>query len=152
MRIPTPKAGRVHVAEDFCPPRFTKRAERLDLNPGIAMDLTVGWDLNDPRHIAAAWRYLKEVKPYLLVGSPECKAFSQLAALNRGKPGYDAALKEGLAHLRITCEMYAYQHRQGRLFLHEHPWAASSWGLKMLQAVLDLPGVERVRADQCMFG
>ena len=55
----------MHVTEVFSPPRFTARAKHFNLNAGLAMDLRTGWDLSNPRHKEAAWRYLKLVKPIL---------------------------------------------------------------------------------------
>ena len=104
--IPAAKSsGRTDVAEIFCPPRLTARTSKFKLIPGLALDLRTGWDLDDPRHVAAAWKYLKEAKPYLLLGSPECKAFSQMKFLNRHSPSYAATLAKGMKHLKLVCEM-----------------------------------------------
>ena len=142
----------VDCAEVFCPPRLTERAGLHGVNPGIAMDLRTGWDLNDPRHVEAAWRYIKLVKPLVLLGSPECAPFSVLRGLNQHKPGYAEKLREGMQHLKLCCELYTYQVRCGRFFVHEHPWSASSWGVSLMQDVLKLPGVQTAFVDQCMFG
>ena len=40
----------------------------------------------------------------------------------------------------------------GRAFIHEHPAGASSWGLGMVKAIIELLGVYRVHVDQCMYG
>ena len=101
FKLPNPKGKRHDVAEVFCPPRFTPRASRFGLLPGLAFDLRSGWDLDDPRHIAALWRYLDMVKPYLVVGSPECKAFSQLRHLNKDHKDYDETLRKGMKHLKL---------------------------------------------------
>ena len=142
----------VDVAEIFCPPRSTARASRHKLNPGLALDLRTGWDLSDPKHISAMWRYLDRAKPMLVVGSPECSAFSKLATLTKCKPAYAKTLRDGLSHLRLMCRVYEYQQQQGRLFLHEHPDGASSWGTGAMQRILALPGVMRVYVDECMYG
>ena len=78
-----------HAAEVFCPPRFTARASKFKLQPGISMDLRTGLHLNDSKYLQAAWRYLKEVKPYLLIGSPERDANNQLQLYKySGTPDY----------------------------------------------------------------
>ena len=141
-----------HVSEIFCPPRFTARCNRLGLTPGLAMDLRTGWNFDEPADRDAAWKHLKHEQPYLLIGSPECKAFSQLRYLHSGSAKYAETLKKGLEHLRLVCAMYKYQVEHGRLFLHEHPWQASSWSARCVQEVLELPGVEVAYCDQCMFG
>ena len=40
----------------------------------------------------------------------------------------------------------------GRLFLHEHPAGASSWGLEEVRGLEKEMGVTVVTADQCMYG
>ena len=140
------------VVEIFSPPRFTARARRHKLNPGLALDLRTGWDLSCPKHVDAMLRYLDRVKPMLVIGSPECKAFSSLAVWNRNKPSYAKTLAEGLQHLRLCCQVYEYQRANGIFFLHEHPNGATSWGTGIMQKVLQKPDVRRVYADQCMYG
>eukprot|EP00969_Alexandrium_andersonii_P267610 11826481-Alexandrium_andersonii.AAC.1 len=44
------------------------------------------------------------------------------------------------------------QHQAGRLFVHEHPAGASSWGRPSVKAVMDLEGVKVANFDQCRFG
>ena len=145
-------AGTVHVAEIFCPPRFTASAKRFGLLPGMAMDLKNGWNLDDPKQVEEAWTYLRTARPYLLVGSPECKAFSALQTLNKRDAKYYETLAKCTAHLELVCQMYKFQHSQGRLFMHEHPWGASSWHLKCVQEILKLPNVSVAYCDQCMLG
>ena len=74
----------VHVSEVFSPPRCIAVASRFGLNPGLAFDLRTGRDLNDRDHLAELWDYLATERPLLVVGSPECTAFSNLQYLNRG--------------------------------------------------------------------
>ena len=124
----------------------------MGLKPGLAIDLRTGWDLNDERHVAAMWRYLETVKPYLVMGSPECKGFFMLMAWNKDKPGYEETLADCPQHLKIMIEVYKWQHRHGRLFVHEHPWAASSWRAEDMRKLLNLPGVRVAYVDQCMYG
>ena len=146
---PNPRAD---VAEIFSPDRVTARAAQFGLVPGLALDLRTGWDLNDSRHVAALWRYLKAAKPQLVVGSPECAPFSRLQTLNRNNPTYGATLREGLQHLKLVCEVYRWQHDHGRLFVHEHPYYATSWNLDMVKRLRSLKGVMVAYTDQCMFG
>ena len=122
------------------------------LNPGIAVDLRTGWNLDTEEGVRGLWRHLRLVKPLVVLGSPECKGFSTLQGLNRGTEGYRRALAAGIRHLRLCCEIYEYQIREGRYFIHEHPWSASSWGQPMVLELLRKPGVQRVRVDQCMYG
>ena len=102
-----------HVSEVFCPPRFTSMAHRYGLTPGMAFDLRSGWDLDDPRARKAVWEHLHTERPYLVVGSPECKAFTQLRFLNADSPKYRETLAAGLRHLEFVCQIYEFQSRQG---------------------------------------
>ena len=60
MFVPTPK---VHVTEVFSPPRLTRRAPLHGLNPGLAVDLRIGWDLDTEEGVRALWKHLRLVKP-----------------------------------------------------------------------------------------
>ena len=55
-------------------------------------------------------------------------------------------------HLRFVAGLYREQMESGRMFLHEHPAAATSWSLAEIQEVGNKKGVHTVVADQCMFG
>lgn len=48
------------------------------LQPGYALDLTTGWDLDDPKQELEAFELQARMRPSLLVGSPECSPFSTL--------------------------------------------------------------------------
>ena len=48
--------------------------------------------------------------------------------------------------------LYKYQSRQGRHFLHEHPWGADSWKLPSVIDVLEDGRVWGVQDDMCRFG
>ena len=62
----------VHIAEIFCPGRFTAQASLFGLIPGTAMDLRTGWDFNLPENRRRAEQCVKSERPALLVGSPKC--------------------------------------------------------------------------------
>ena len=68
----------IDIAEFYSPERVTAAARLIGLRTGLAMDLTNGWDFNLPSHREAARRYVKEVEPWLIIGSPECSMFSTL--------------------------------------------------------------------------
>ena len=151
FKIPT-KGSRPQVAEIFSPPRLTASAAKFNLIPGLALDLRTGWDLDNPRHVAAAWKYLREAKPYLLLGSPECKAFSTMQIMNKSNPAYAETHRRGMKHLKLVCEMYQHQIENGRLFIHEHPWYATSWGVGAMKTITKQKGVLTAYVDQCMYG
>ena len=59
---------------------------------------------------------------------------------------------KGQRHLNFVMEVYAWQASEGRLFLHEHPWASTSWSWPAVQKVIGIEGVEVRRGGQCCFG
>ena len=140
------------VSEIFCKNRFTSRASQFGLHPGYALDLTTGWDLNKPEEEKAAFELLDRVRPYLLVGSPACSAWSQLMGFGTGKATQEARLQEARRHLSLCFQMYNKQHDEGRLFLHEHPHGAGSWREPCVERLLSRSGVWWVRNDQCEAG
>ena len=54
----------------------------------------------------------------------------------------DAMIGKAKVHIEFCTELYAYQMRQGRYFLHEHPQSAGSW---------KLPEVEKLAANPVVF-
>ena len=68
---------------------------------------------------------LRHEKPYLLVLSPLCVAFSTLQNLNKGSAHYEALLANGRVHLEYACSLAEEIDRGGRV-LFEHPWGANS--------------------------
>ena len=101
----------VHVSEIFWPPRATKIAHRYSLTPGMAFDLSVGWDLDREEDQKAVWSHLLEEQPYLIIGSPECKGVSTTQRLNAGKPGSAASREAGLRHREPVSDIYRWQRK-----------------------------------------
>ena len=71
----------VDVLEVFSPPRVSAEAAKFGLVAGDAMDLTTGWGFTRQGHRLEAERRLGQQKPFVLIGSPTCTAFSQLQSL-----------------------------------------------------------------------
>ncbi len=55
-------------------------------------------------------------------------------------------------HLQFVVSLYHEQLEAGRFFLHEHPEFAASWQERIMQDLMHIPEVGRVRADQCQYG
>ena len=145
----------VDLQEIFNPGNFKEMAPRFGLHAGMAFDLRTGWDLGTEDGRRLCWAHIEEEDPYFVIGSPMCCPFSVLQALNAGKrdPEKARALWDaGIAHLSFVLQVYRRQIEQGKKFLHEHPWGASSWKLEQVQALLSLPEVELRRGHQCVFG
>ena len=144
------------VAEIFSPGRFTGKAGAFGLVPGTACDLRTDWDLSCPKQQAKCWDQVEAEDPYLLVGSPICKAFCALQALRPNTPEswkeFQSLLQKSIAHLNFCMQLYKRRVELGRKFLHEHLWTASSWSRPSVREVLKLPVVRLERGGQCRFG
>ncbi len=152
--------GAVDIAEVYSPHRFSARAEEFQLRPGFAADLEelkpdgAPWDLSRPSDVAILAQLQKEQDPYLLTGSPPCELFSQLQAISWSKQ--DPQKREqrwALAkhHLKTATDCYWRQIERGRIFLHEHPWSASSWSEPEIVALSERPDVYVVKGPMCRW-
>ena len=160
------QAGRRLVSEIYSPPRITKEiveGQWKHVAPGFAFDLTVTdpldgfpWDFSRASKRSRARALLREQKPLLLIGSPECKAFSTWMSLNRARArnveDINKALNRFKKHLEFVASLYEEQLEGNMYFLHEHPLHASSWTVPAIEAIWKRPGVQRVHGDQCQFG
>jgi len=151
----------VDIAEVYSPHRFTARASEFQLRPGFAADLEElrpdgeHWDLSRKEDEAILAELQTQQDPYLLTGGPPCELFSQLQAISWAKQ--DPARREerwALAkhHLRVATDCYWRQIHRGRLFLHEHPWGASSWKEPEITALSSRPDVYIVKGPMCRWG
>ena len=133
--------------------------KKFGLVAGSSMDLTNGWDFNREDHKRQAWNKVRDEAPYLLIGSPPCTYFSVLQELNKAvhgdKPGWQERLDiekdKAIRHVEFCCVLYKHQIKQGRHFLHEHPWTARSWQLPCVRELLRHPSVEIAQGHMCQF-
>ncbi len=159
------RAFRKIISEVYSPPRVTKLLSSLptcDLAPGFALDLTCVdpydgkvWDFDNEAKRRRALKMVREQKPLFLVGSPMCTAFCTWQRLNAQKSDPELVAKKlenARMHLRFVVQLYREQLEGGRYFLHEHPRFATSWGEPCIEALMEIPDVELVRADQCQYG
>ncbi len=162
----TRAANRRIVSEAYSPPRVTaeiKRGRHPHLVPGFAFDLTVNdpddgqpWDFSVKGKREKARTKLDKQKPYMLIGSPACTAFSTWMYLNETKSKDVAAIRRAKAraikHIDFVIELYYDQLAGGRYFLHEHPEHATSWQLLQMKILMEAEAVTRVCGDQCQSG
>ena len=159
------QAVRRLVSEVYSPPRVTELLRHMSnhgLTPGLALDLTCidpedgkPWDFDVTEKREKARRLLRQQKPLFLIGSPVCTRWCSWQALNDAKRDPDVVRRDkvrALVHLDFVNQLYRDQVVDGRFFLHEHPNGASSWEEECVQATMRLPGVERVKGDQCQYG
>ena len=94
-----------------------KEGKWKHLVPGFALDLTVvdpsdglPWDFSRKSKREKATALLRQQKPYMLIGSPACKAFSTWQILNRAKTRDAAAMDRALAaatrHVDFVVSLY----------------------------------------------
>ena len=154
------------VSEIYSPPRVTEELRKMrskHLMPGFALDLTVidpddgrPWDFSGQDKRDKARKLLRSQKPYFLIGSPMCRAFSTWQALNTARSSNPREIKkaydEAVEHLDFVVSLYVEQLQGGRYFLHEHPQYATSWSVESMEELMKIPGVERAYSDQCQFG
>jgi len=147
------------LSEIYSPPRVTKMARQMGLKGGWALDLTTvdeggePWDFNLESCRVKAKKLIQTSKPTVLIGSPECKWFSQLQTLNKMhyKDPEAAAqcLKNAIGHMEFVAELYEMQLKAGRYFLHEHPSGASSWGFDCMKKLASHPKVIQTKVHMC---
>ena len=95
-------------------------------------------------------------RPYLLVGSPPCTAYSNLQNLNKCRPGGEekvaAMQEEAQVHLDFVAKLYLMQIAAKRYFVHEHPTSATSWYVDSIQQIANSPTVMKANAHLCAYG
>ena len=146
------RASQPDIAEFYSPPRVNEEAKKWGLTPGMAFDLTVGWDFRRAEDRKLAMAYVKEKKPRLVIGSPMCTMFSALQNLSKWNEEKQIKWCEAREHIRFMIEIYKVQLHEGRWFLHEHPASASSWDLEEMNDMEQKEKVKIYVADQCMYG
>ena len=152
------RRARAIVSEVYSAPRVTELARLLPkygCAPGLALDLTTGWDFSKRDQREKAELLLDTERPLLLVGSPSCTPFSVLTHCNKGRRDPEVVARErvaGMVHLAWCCKLYLKQLERGHYFLHEHPAGASSWDEQCIREVWAKVGVRRVVAHQCQLG
>ena len=129
---------RPDISEVFSPPRVTKMAQTEGLTAGVALDLRTcdgqgrRWDFEDSLVQRRALDLVRSTQPRLLIGSPECTAFSALQNLSKHKRDPTVVqdlYKRACRHIEFCTLLYGEQLKRGDLFVHEHPSGASSWKL-----------------------
>ena len=142
----------VDVCEVFSPPRVGTEAAKFGLEVWDAMDLTTGWGFNLAEHRRQAEEYVDKEKPFVLIGSPPCVAFSQLQTFVKNNERKANKVAEGIRHMEFVAKLDRKQIEGGRVFIHENPAHAKSWALPCIQKMIRQVRVDVVEADQCMFG
>ena len=130
------------------PARASQLAGHLGLSAGHVLDLSVNnpstdlpWDFSQSSSREHALRILREERPALLLGSPECPAASLLQQGCADTATCCRLLAQCKAHLQFLVSLYRMQQAANRLWLHGHGAGASSWLLSEVADLIHSPGV-----------
>ena len=74
---------RADMSEMFSPERVTAGCRGYGLEPGQAMDLKNGYDVDLAADRQKAWESILRDKPMLVIGSPPCTCVSRLQEFNK---------------------------------------------------------------------
>ena len=151
-----------YVSEVYSPPKIVTVAQAAGLRGGFSLDLTAPdpngqvWDFAKRSCREKARQLMRLQKPYLLIGSPPCTAWSNLQNLNKCRPGGKERVAEqqrrARVHLLFCTSLYFEQMAAGRYFLHDHPQSAASWQDKCMMELEAHPMVFETYIDQCAYG
>ena len=93
--------------------------EAAGMRGGFSLDLTAPapdgsvWDFSRHHCRRRALELVQSQRPYLLIGSPPCTAFSNLQTLNRCRPGgnekVDMQQRKATMNLAFCCILYRGQ-------------------------------------------
>jgi len=150
------------LAEIYSPPRVVTEAKGMGMKGGFSLDFSAPdpdgyiWDFSRHECRQKAFKLIRESRPYMIIGSPECTPFSTIQNLNmrtpEGKEKVEKAREEGEKHLEFCCKIYAMQIAAGRYFIHEHPLTATSWATDCMKKLRESPAVYTAEAHMCAYG
>ena len=106
------------------------------MKQGFSLDLTAPaadgfvWDCSQKPCRERARELIRITNPFIIIGSPECRAFSTLQYINartpEGREKLRIKVQQARKHLYFCAQIYRMQMASGRYFLHEHPKMATS--------------------------
>ena len=143
------------IAEVYSEPRISQKAEEMGCPNGRAFDLKNGYDFSRRKDQLRCWQELEEYDPDVIVICPPCGPFSPLQEWNYARMPTNKAvliLGEGVGHLEFAIKVFEWQVRRGKWALFKHPLASRAWQENSVQRCMNLPGAEKISADQCQFG
>ena len=60
-------------------------------------------------------------------------------------------MREARELLGFACKLYSMQVDGGRVFMHEHPNTATSWGEEPIKELMKNPQVDKYILDMCCY-
>ena len=131
--------------------RILSEAKRRGHATGPPMSLETGWDFLNPLHRLQALRWVRKVKPYMLVLAFPCNFWTLLLELNPPKDPHKH-FEEGITLLRFALRLAEEQLRHGGHYVLENPAGSRAWRLQEMQQWLRKMKALLVKFDQCRFG
>lgn len=139
-----------------------RKFDGMELTPGYSLDLTLNdpatgepWDLGKPAVQSRVKKLIRDTKPFCVIGSPPCTAFSALQEISRAKRDpreMQRQLDEAKAHIRFCVGIYLDQIKNHRHFVHEHPEGSKAWSMPEMVDLLSRPEVGATVFHMCAFG
>ena len=65
---------------------------------------------------------------------------------------FQERMEQAKRHVEFCAKVYQFQINNGRNFLHEHPYLATSWGLSCTEKLMAREDVTRTLVHMCQFG
>ena len=140
---------------------MTKMADMMGMKSGFELDLTTNDENGKPLDFSirerrrAALKMQDDAKPEMLTASPPFTMFSAFQKINMHKMTVEDAkrrVEDAVTHFAFEVLMCMRQAQSGRLFMLEHPAAASSWSLIIASLLLKYPHARKLNFDFCMLG
>ena len=130
------------LAEIYSPPRVVKEANGMGMKGGISLDFSAPdpdgyiWDFGRHECRQKAFALIRESRPYMIIGSPECTPFSTIQNLNmrtpEGKEKVEKSRSEGEKHLEFCCKI--------------------SWATECMTNLRECPAAYTAEAHMCAYG
>ena len=148
--------GAHDIAEVYSPPRLLPAARGLGLSGTLSCDILTGWDFSQTNIRAKFYQLLVQLNILFIMMSPPCTMFSALQALwnlkRMSRDVVDRRMKEALGFIEHCMSLARAQIERSNFFCFEHPASSSAWKLGCVQEVNQLPGVFKIKFDQCQCG
>ena len=108
------------ASEIFCKNRFASKASSFGLHSGLAIDYTTGGISTNQTKKQRRFKLRENIRPKLLVGSPEGKTWNQLQNLSKDNQLLEEERTHYSRHLEAVAPMYHGQVDDQNYLLHEH--------------------------------
>ena len=129
-----------------------KACVRRGLRSGPNQDIVCGIDLTNQACVDQLWKYISICKPKVIIMAPPCTAFSQMANMNKHKPGWRISLVIGEKIAKLCCEIAHHQLDSDLDFLIENPTGSGLWRLPYFDQLIKRTSNTTSILHQCAYG